>query len=230
MKRIPFLLLSLSALILGSCNSIVYDTMEQFGVAKRDLLVKRVLKARDAQSETKEQFQSALEQFATLVNYQGGSLEQTYNRLNTEYERSVSKSNAVKERNDEVESVAKALFREWERELDQYSDSALRSASARQLAETRSRYGSLMQAMRRAEGTLDPVLTKFRDNVLFLKHNLNAQVVGSLQSELRSVEINTANLIREMNRSIAEADQFIRAMGNSGGGGSAAPAARRVGT
>ncbi len=228
MKTIPLLvLLPAAALLLSSCDSVVLGTMEQFGVAKREILVKRVLKARQAQSESKEEFQSALEQFSSLVNYKGGSLESTYNRLNSAYQRSETKARAVKERNNEVESVAKALFREWERELNQYSDSGLRAASARQLADTKSRYNGLMSAMRRAEGTLDPVLTKFRDNVLFLKHNLNAQVVGSLKSELRSVEINTANLISEMNRSIAEADRFIRAMD---GGGSSIPSAGRVGS
>ena len=235
MKLLPLLLLPL---LLSGCNSIVYDTIEQFGVAKRDQLVKRVLRARQAQAESKEEFQSALEQFSALINYRGGNLEQTYNRLNAAYERSNSKARAVKDRNNEVESLARALFREWERELDQYSDAGLRSASARQLSETKARYNGLMAAMRRAERTLDPVLVKFRDNVLFLKHNLNAQVVGSLRNELRSVEINTANLIREMNRSIAEADRFIRAMDSGGGGGAAyssssssgIPAARRVGS
>lgn len=227
MKKFPLFFLPAVAFVLSSCDSVVLGTMEQFGVAKREVLVKRVLKARQAQAESKEEFQSALEQFSSLINYKGGSLESTYNRLNTAYQRSESKARAVKDRNDEVESVAKALFREWERELNQYSDSGLRSASARQLADTKSRYNGLMSAMRRAEATLDPVLRKFSDNVLFLKHNLNAQVVGSLKSELRSVEVNTANLIAEMNRSIAEADRFIRAMD---GGGSGVPAAGRVGS
>jgi hypothetical protein len=53
------------------------------------------------------------------------------------------------------------------------------------------------------------VLAAFRDQVLFLKHNLNAQAVASLSAELDSIEIGVARLINEMNVSIAEADRFI---------------------
>ncbi len=59
---------------------------------------------------------------------------------------------------------------------------------------------------------IDPVLLAFRDQVLFLKHNLNARAIASLQTELVSVEANVASLIKEMEVSIGEADAFIKAM------------------
>ena len=69
-----------------------------------------------------------------------------------------------------------------------------------------------MQAMRRAEQKMAPVLTAFKDQVLYLKHNLNAQAIASLQSELSSIESDVVQLIREMEASIREADTFISAM------------------
>jgi hypothetical protein len=66
--------------------------------------------------------------------------------------------------------------------------------------------------MKRAESKIAPVLSAFRDQVLFLKHNLNAQAVASLREELVSVEADIASLIKEMEASIAEADAFIGAM------------------
>ena len=48
--------------------------------------------------------------------------------------------------------------------------------------------------------------------MLFLKHNLNAQAIASLQSELVSVEADVASLIKEMETSIAEADVFIQSI------------------
>ena len=114
-----------------------------------------------------------------------------------------------------MESVAEALFEEWEAELDQYSNDKLRRASTQQLAQTRKRYTPLINAMRRAESKIDPVLSAFRDQVLFLKHNLNAQAIASLQGELVSMETDIAALIREMETSIAEADSFINAIGTS---------------
>ena len=59
---------------------------------------------------------------------------------------------------------------------------------------------------------MDPVLTLFRDQVLFLRHNLNARAIGSLETELNDIERATANLIGEMERSIAEASRFIDAL------------------
>jgi len=59
---------------------------------------------------------------------------------------------------------------------------------------------------------IDPVLTAFRDQVLFLKHNLNARALAALQNELDAIQTDVASLIREMEASIAEANAFIDAM------------------
>jgi hypothetical protein len=66
--------------------------------------------------------------------------------------------------------------------------------------------------MRRAEQSMDPVLKLFNDQVLFLRHNLNARAIGALENELGSIEQATAELIREMERSIAQANRFIDSM------------------
>ena len=99
--------------------------------------------------------------------------------------------------------------------MEQYDNDKLRRASAQQLTQTRKRYTPLIGAMRRAESKIDPVIAAFRDQVLFLKHNLNAQAIASLQGELVSIESDIASLIKEMETSIAEADSFIKAIGAS---------------
>jgi len=165
-----------------------------------------------AQQEAKEQFQSALEQFGVLVNFQGGPLEGTYNKLSGVYERSETKAKAVTKRIDDVEDVGEALFKEWAKELEEYTNETLKERSEQKLRETRLRYARLIGAMRGAEMKIEPVLSAFHDQVLFLKHNLNAQAVASLQDELVSVKTNVAALIEEMEESIAEANAFIDAM------------------
>ncbi len=202
-------LLSLTAL---GCQSVYYDAMEKIGYHKRDLMVSDVEKARDAQQEAKEQFKSALDQFTKTLNIEGGELQDKYDVLNTEYERSEAKAQAVRDRIASVEDVSEALFEEWETELKEYSSTALRKNSQKQLTQTRTQYAQLIKAMKRAESKMEPVLVKFKDQVLFLKHNLNAQTIASLKSELVSVEGNIASLIKELNASIKEADAFIASM------------------
>ncbi len=196
----------------AGCDSAYYKTMETFGVHKRDILVDKVEDARDAQAEAKEQFVSALEEFSSVVNFQGGDLEKKYKTLQSEYDRSKSRAEAVDERIGEVKRVSEALFKEWKKELDQYSSETLRRSSEQTMRETRQKYDQMIAAMENAASKIDPVLTAFGDQVLFLKHNLNARAVSSLQDELATVENEIATLVREMERSINEADAFIKEM------------------
>jgi chromosome segregation ATPase len=198
--------------LLAGCQSAYYGAMETFGYEKRDILVDRVDDARDAQQEAKQQFESALAQFIAVTNFSGGELEKQYNKLKDEFEDCESRATQVHNRIAEVERVAKDLFVEWEKELGQYTSPELRRSSKSQLDSTRTRYQQLIGAMKRAERKLDPVLAAFRDRVLFLKHNLNARAIASLKSERARVEADIAALVADMNRSIAEADRFIKDM------------------
>ncbi len=196
----------------SGCEGVYYKTMETFGKHKRDILVDRVGKARDAQEDAKEQFQSALEKFSSVVKVPSSDLQNKYNQLKAELEKSEAKAEAVSTRVADVESVAEALFDEWQSELSQYTNKDLRRTSEQKLKQTRYRYEQLIGAMKQAERKIAPVLSAFRDQVLFLKHNLNAQAIASLQGELVSIESNVASLIKEMDASIAEANAFINSM------------------
>ena len=208
-NKISFLFV---ALFLAACSSTYYATMEGLGIEKRDILVDRVEDARDAQDDAAEQFASALDQFRSIVQVDGGDLEKTYDRLNGEYEDSVARAEEVSERIDSIENVAEDLFEEWEAELEEYNSASLRSQSAELLRDTKGRYRQLMSAMRKAESAMPPVLEAFQDQVLVLKHNLNAMAIGALRNELDSIERDTANLIAEMQKAIAEANEFIASM------------------
>lgn len=199
----------LPLLMSTACSTAYYNTLEQFGVHKREILVDRVGEARDSQVEAKEQFVSALEKFRSVVNFDGGELEDRYNELNQELERSEDRAEEVGERIDAIEDVAKALFNEWEDELSQYSSDSLRRQSERQLRDTQQRYEGMLTIMRRAEARIQPVLNPFRDQVLWLKHNLNAQAIASLQGEVSIIEGDISSLIADLENAIAAADEFI---------------------
>ncbi len=206
------LLASVVSTTLTGCQSAYYGALEKFGVEKRDILVDRVENAKDSQEDAQEEFASALEQFSALINFDGGELEDVYDDLNAQYEASQSAADNVSERINSVESVAEALFDEWQEELEQYTNAKYRRTSEQQLRQTKLRYGKLIRAMRNAEKTMQPVLDALHDNVLFLKHNLNASAIGALQGELGQIEQEVAVLIEEMKASIAVSDEFIAEM------------------
>lgn len=210
MKKLFFV--SLVACFLIACESTYYSTMEQFGVHKRDILVDRVQEGRESQLDAQKQFRSALEQFKSVVDYDGGNLEKRYNKLNSEFEASEDSAQEIHERVDDIDSVATALFKEWKSELAQYSSATLRRQSQEQLGATQRQYSQLISAMRSAETKLDPVLNAMRDQVLFLKHNLNANAIKSLKGEVGSINRNVDSLLAAMEKAINEADTFISQM------------------
>jgi hypothetical protein len=183
--------------------------MEKIGVHKRDIMVDRVEDARDSQADAQEQFKSALEQFDSVVKLKETDLKKAYDRLNSEYEKSKAAAEDVSSRINKVEAVAEDLFDEWEQELTQYQNQELRRSSKEKLNTTRKRYKEMMTSMHRAEASMEPVLKIFNDNVMFLKHNLNAQAIGSLQSEFTHLKGEIDVLIREMNAAIQSSNSFI---------------------
>ena len=202
---VAFLLLAVAG-----CSATYYNAMEKFGIAKREILADRVDDTRKAQQEAKEEFADALQRFLAITKTDGGDLQKKYDELNAQFKRSEAQATEVRERIASVEDVAEALFREWKDELNQYSNPSLKADSQRQLDITRRRYDSLITLMRRAADRMNPVLATFRDQTLFLKHNLNAAAVSSLGNTHRALEADISRLISEMETSIREAENFIR--------------------
>ena len=215
MRALRLLPILLPLLTLAACSTVYYDTMEKVGYHKRDILVDRVEAARDAQKDAQQQFQSALDEFTSVIHLEESDLERAYENLNDEYEACESAAAAVSGRIEKVQSVADALFKEWQDELDLYQNRELKASSAKQLAQTRQRYQEMLKSMQQAERSMQPVLNTLRDNVLYLKHNLNAQAIGSLRGEFANLKADIARLIQRMNRSIEHSNDFIRNMQSS---------------
>lgn len=204
-------------LLITGCESAYYGAWEKVGVYKRDLLVERVAEAADAQEAAKEEFQSALERFSSVVTIVPSDLKNTYESLADAFEDAESRANRVSNRIDAVENVSADLFDEWAEELELIGSTKLRSSSASQLRASQRQYAGLIRAMRLAESKMEPVLNAFRDQVLYLKHNLNAQAIASLRSELTTIQSDVAILIRDMEASIRKSQAFIEDMEMIGG-------------
>ena len=205
------LILSVFFMLMG-CSTMYLEALEKVGIPKRDVMVSRVEKARDTQEETKEQFKSALEQFTAATNFDGGNLEATYKRLNDAYEASVAKAEEVRSRIADIESVSEALFTEWKQEITQYSSAAMKQNSQKKLNTTQTHYRQLITSMKQAEAKIEPILTVFNDQVMFLKHNLNARAIASLKGELSTIKSDVSALVVSMEQSINEANAFISTM------------------
>ena len=199
----------LLAFVGTGCKSASNAFWEKMGYEKRELLVSDVKKARDAQNDAKEEIKTTMQRFKEVTGFQGGDLEAKYNKLNASYESSVARANKVTSRIGDVEKTAGDLFNEWEKELGEYTDQRLREQSRQQLTDTRSRYRELLAAMRQAESRMKPVLDRFKNAVLSLKHSLNAAAIAGLQGTAVEIEQDVTRLIADMERSIAEANAFI---------------------
>ena len=204
------------ALTLTGCQSAYYSAMEKVGVHKRDILIDRVEETKDSQEESQEEFKSALERLTTLIDFNGGELQDTYNQLNDDYESSLNAANEVSTNINKVEDVAEALFDEWSDELEQYKSASLKRESSKKLTATKRQFDQLLRSMRSAESKMEPVLTSLHDNVLYLKHNLNAQAVSAIKGEFTNLKRDIQLLMNDMNKSIADSNKFIEQMNSAG--------------
>lgn len=189
-----------------------YDAWEKMGYAKRERLVDYVKKARAEQVEAKEEFSSALDEFKSVVSYQGGDLEKAYKKLKSAYDDCEDQADDVNSRITGVKNVSKSLFAEWEGEIKEMKDESLKGKSRDLLERTKKNYDAMISRMDAAAATMQPVLDSFKDRVLYLKANLNAQAIASLKDEEMKLGNQIDDLIAEMEKSITEADEFIREM------------------
>ena len=202
----------LSRFVAYKFQHVYYRTKESFGQHKRDLVVVRVEEASDSLQETKIQFLDALERFKSVVNVESGSLEDKYRLLKQQYDFCTMRSEVVANKIQAIEEVSDALFKEWESELKEYTNRSLRAQSRQQLKLSKQHYMRLIKAMLKAEQKIQPVLGAFRDQVLFLKHNLNANAIAALQHEFSEICFDISQLIQAMEKSISEANHYVHVL------------------
>ncbi|MEL6499045.1 MAG: DUF2959 family protein [Planctomycetota bacterium] len=208
----PLLLISVP--LTGCSSAAIWAREAVLGEEKREQLVANVERARVEQHEAKETFATALDELLAISS--GGNardaLEAQYRTIESSFDKSESKAKAVNDRIKAIDRVAGKLFSEWESELDDYESDSLRGQSEVQLAATKQKYELLIASMRRAASRMEPVLSAFRDQTLFLKHNLNAQAIASLETDLEEIRVDVSSLIADMEAAIAEADAFIQSV------------------
>lgn len=210
MSKINLWVLFLALMVTSGCDTAYYGAWEKLGVHKRDILRDRVEAAMASQEDAKEEFRSALERFEAVAGTQSGPLKDAYTELQGAYDDAKSRADSVHGRIEAVDAVSSDLFEEWEAEIQQISNARMQADSRRQLKSSQAAYRGLIASMRRAESRMQPVLTAFNDQVLYLKHNLNAQAISSLRGELKVIEADVARLVAEMEESIRKSQMFLK--------------------
>ena len=208
-KVITLICILLSTNLLSGCETTYYAALEKVGLHKRDILIDRVESASSSQQEAQQEFKDALTHLSSLINFDGGDLAQQYELSQSHYDSSLSAANDVSDNISSIESVAEALFDEWQSEIDLYSSANLKAQSQSKLKSTQRNYQNLLSSMRKAESRMSPVLSSLQDNVLFLKHNLNAKAVGALQGEYLTIKRDVQRLIDDMNAAIEQSNSFV---------------------
>ena len=211
--RLVLTALCLPLFLATGCQSIYNATMEGvFGYEKRELFKKSVTAVQSEQKDAQKEFKDALTRLKELYAFKGGELESVYEKVKSSYERCDGEAKAVRSRIANMEDIATAMFKEWEKEIQQYTNPNLAATSREQLRATRERYAQLSRTVRASEAAMQPVLAQLKDNVLFLKHNLNASAIGTLQNEATTIQTQIEQLLVRMNASIAESDSFIKTL------------------
>jgi len=209
MARILLILLMLP---LFACTQLYYKAQEKIGNEKRDILVDRIKKGREEQEKAKEQYKSTLEAFQAATGFKGGKTEEVYKKLKKEYDDAAGRTKDVSDRISSIEQVSSDMFAEWEKELAGMHNGELKNKSNVLLKATRRRYADLIRKMKAVEGKAKPVVKAFEDQVLFIKHNLNAEAIASLKSNIGKMDLDVQALIRDIEVSTKEADAFIASL------------------
>ncbi len=205
----------LVALLLVSCQGVYYKTMQKLGKEKRDILVQRVKESKKDQEQAKEQLKTTMESFQELTGFQGGSLEKSYKKLNSEYEAAQNQADKLHDRVKSIDQVSNDLFSEWQKEINEMSNAKLKVQSSALLRDAKDRQAAYMKAMRKTEDQMTPVLNAFHDQVLFLKHNLNARAIGSLKNTSAKISTDVSALMKSIDASMQEADKLISSLNAS---------------
>lgn len=215
MRRAVSLSVIVFALVLSGCHSTYYKAMSTLGKEKRDILVSRIKDAKKDQDQTKQKLQTTMESFQALTGFKGGSLEKSYKRLNSDYEDAASQADKLHDKIQSIDQVSNDLFKEWQGEINAMDNGKLKSQDSVMLRNAKVRQATYMRAMHQTEDQIAPVLKTFHDQVLFLKHNLNARAIGSLKNTSAGLQSDVAGLVQSIDASSQEADKLISSLAAS---------------
>ena len=194
---------------LMSCSTVYYNTWEFFGQEKRDILESKMENVESSQESASEQLQDSLEIIREKYNFKEGELEETYDDLSDDYDSFEKRSQDLKQRISSAEVVAEDLFDEWKEEAYTLDNRTYRKNSLNKRSQTMRSFNLALVSTKKVQKKMDAILKQYKDHVIYLKHNLNAKIVGKLEVEMKSIAKDVQSLIKEIKASKNRTSDFI---------------------
>lgn len=208
MKKIT--LGAISLLFLCSCTTVYYKSWELLGREKRDLLSSNIESLKGDQEDAKEEFSDVLERMRLEYVGEKQSLAETYSDLKSDYDDIKDEVDDVTSRLNRVDALAKALFKEWLVEANEFDSTEYRRKSLAKRGQTMRSFNKYMKSTRKIEAGMNQSLKALQDEVIFLKHNLNSQIVSQFNVKLANIEKDMEKIIVKIEKSIQGTDSYIK--------------------
>lgn len=172
-------------------------------------LVARARGAGEEAREARADFAAAALLYQRLTAPQAVELERLSGEFADAVEACDDRAQDVTERIEAIRHEKEAVVKGWTEELGRFSSDAVRKKSEAQMRDTEARAQSLLTALERLQGRMQPVLLKLRDYALFFDHNLNARAIATLQDTYKDFDGEVKALESEFARVEAELGTFL---------------------
>lgn len=201
---------ALSLFFLCSCTTVYYKSWELLGREKRDLLSSNIESLKGEQEDAKEEFSDVLERMRSEYVGEKQSLAETYSDFKSDYDDIKDEVDDVTSRLNRIDGLAKALFKEWLVEANEFDSREYRRKSLAKRGETMRSFNKYMKSTRALEAGMNQSLKSLQDEVVFLKHNLNSQIVSQFNVKLATLEKDMEKIIGKIEKSIEGTDSYIK--------------------
>ncbi|MEC9282962.1 MAG: DUF2959 family protein [Bdellovibrionota bacterium] len=201
---------ALSLFFLCSCTTVYYKSWELLGREKRDLLSSNIESLKGEQEDAKEEFSDVLERMRSEYIGEKQSLAETYSDFKSDYDDIKDEVDDVTSRLNRIDGLAKALFKEWLLEANEFDSREYRRKSLAKRGETMRSFNKYMKSTRALEAGMNQSLKSLQDEVVFLKHNLNSQIVSQFNVKLATLEKDMEKIIGKIEKSIEGTDSYIK--------------------
>ncbi len=197
-------------LIAGSCQAVYLGTLEKFGYEKREILHERIEAAGESIIVFEQRLKETFAVYSEAIHQEGGDLLSIQKRFSNFYDSTEDASSDLASRIDKIQSVANPMFEQWSDETGEIMDSELRLKSRANNTQALVRYNELLRSMRAVQAKTDPLLTRLRDHVLFMKLNVHPNAYASLRKTEKGFLADFDEASKAMNATYEDVQDFLK--------------------